>query len=87
LSYKPNIDDFRESPSFTFIDILKENNISYASFDPWANTKVEPCQLLDFEEFLSEIDILVIYVAHTHIKDIKGKMTLLNIPIFEAMKV
>jgi len=85
LSYKPNIDDFRESPSFTFIDILKQQNIDYISFDPWADTMVESNQKNDFNEFLSESDVLVIYVAHTHLEEVKDQ--LVDVDIFEAMKI
>lgn len=65
LAYKPNIDDFRESPSFTFIDILKSKNVDYVSFDPYANTKVEDNQIMDEEEFKNSCDIVICYVEHT----------------------
>ncbi len=65
LSYKPDIDDFRESPSFTFIDILKNNNIDYCSFDPYAKGKVEENQIMDEEEFEKNSDIVIAYVEHS----------------------
>lgn len=64
LSYKPNIDDFRESPSFTFIDILKSKGIDYISYDPYAVTKVEENQVFDEEEFRTSCDIVICYVEH-----------------------
>ncbi len=64
LSFKPDIDDFRESPSFTFIDILKKNNIDYCSFDPYAKNKVEENQIMNEEEFKLEADIIIAYVEH-----------------------
>lgn len=85
LAYKPNIDDFRESPSFDFINILRKNGHEYFSFDPWAVDKIEENQIMDFEDFLNNIDVLVIYVAHAHIKGINYKD--MRIEIFEAMKV
>lgn len=85
LAYKPNIDDFRESPSFEFINILKENGHEYTSYDPWAEDIVESNQKLNFEVFLSDIDLLIVYVAHDHMKEnydsIKEK------EIFFAMKI
>lgn len=85
LAYKPNIDDFRESPSFTFIDILKDNNINYISYDDWAMEKVEENQVMDFDQFNSQIDIIVIYVAHDIVKERKGKFA--DKLVFEAMKI
>lgn len=64
LSYKPDIDDFRESPSFTFIDILKAKGIEYVSFDPYANSKVEEKQVFDEVEFENSCDIVICYVEH-----------------------
>lgn len=64
LAYKPNIDDFRESPSFTFIEELKKNNIDYISFDHHAVEKVEENQLMSYEEFSKESDLIIIYVEH-----------------------
>ncbi len=69
LSYKPNIDDFRESPSFTFIDILKKNNNQYISYDPGTMSLVETNQTLSFEKFIQESDLIIIYVNHDHLKE------------------
>jgi len=35
LSYKKNIDDDRESPTFEFMKILKKNKIFYDYYDPY----------------------------------------------------
>lgn len=64
LAYKPNIDDFRESPSFTFINILKDKNIDYVSYDPYATHKVEENQIMDLEEFEKNCDLVICYVEH-----------------------
>lgn len=65
LAYKPDIDDFRESPSFTFIDILKSKDIEYVSFDPYAVSQVEENQIFDEEDFKNGCDIVICYVEHT----------------------
>lgn len=83
LSYKPNIDDFRESPSFTFIEILKDKNLDYISFDPYAVEKQDDNQVNDFNEFLNESDIVVVYVAHDHIKE--NNEALKDKKVFKAM--
>lgn len=64
LSYKPNIGDFRESPSFTFIDVLKKNKIDYLSFDPYAKIKVEENQVMNEAGFQKECDLVIVYVEH-----------------------
>lgn len=85
LSYKPNTDDVRESPTFTFIDILKQNNISYTSFDPYfVKEKVEAKQLLDFDEFINSCDIVVLCLKHDHI--LKNINKLKNKQVFTTFK-
>lgn len=67
LAYKPDIEDFRESPSYTFIDVLNKNKIDYVSFDPYAKTKIEKNQVMNEKEFEEQCDLIIIYTKHSKI--------------------
>lgn len=70
LTYKEDVDDIRESPSLQFINVLKENNINDIKFfDPFIDEPIVNNQLFNFDEFISNIDIIIIMVAHSHIKE------------------
>lgn len=70
LSYKENVDDIRESPTLQLLEQMN-NHLAFGVkvFDPFVKMKIIDGQILDFEEFLDEIEILVIMVGHNHIKD------------------
>lgn len=79
LTYKENVDDTRESPALQILEKLRENlAFGIKTFDPFINQIIVEDQELDFQRFLDDIDILVILVAHNHIKEnidkIKGKI-------------
>ncbi|MGL4589243.1 MAG: nucleotide sugar dehydrogenase [Mycoplasmatales bacterium] len=79
LAYKPDIDDFRESPSFEFIKILQTNKIDYISFDPHATQKIESNQTMDKLNFLEEADIIIVYVKHSDLTSIQSsKLVYIN---------
>ena len=68
LTYKENVDDIRESPTLQVFDKLRENyKYNFKLYDPMINKKYMQGQYLDFEEFMSDIDMLVIMVRHDHI--------------------
>ena len=71
LTYKENVDDIRESPSIQLIEIQKRHLARpLKSFDPYFTTKeIMPNQMLDFEQFINEVDMVVIMVKHQHIKN------------------
>ena len=82
LTYKENVDDIRESPTLQLLDI-QERHLArpLKSFDPFFTQKeIVPNQILDFDQFLSEVDMVVIMVKHDHIKQnfdkLKGKVVL-----------
>ena len=70
LTYKENVDDYRESPT---LQILEHQASHLADplkvFDPWIKKDVVPHQYHDFDKFLKDIDFVVIMVKHDHIKD------------------
>lgn len=82
LTYKENVDDIRESPTLQMLDIQKRHLARpLKTFDPFFTQKeIVPNQILDFDQFLSEVDMVVIMVKHDHIKQnwdkLKGKVIL-----------
>lgn len=70
LTYKEDVDDFRESPTLQ----LLEHQVSHLAetlkvFDPWIKKDIVKNQYHDFDKFLSEVDLVVIMVKHSHIKE------------------
>lgn len=69
LTYKEDVDDIRESPTLQILESMEYHLASGIKvYDPFINQVVVENQYFDFDVFLAEIDILVVLVAHTHIK-------------------
>ncbi|WP_124059176.1 nucleotide sugar dehydrogenase [Vaginisenegalia massiliensis] len=72
LTYKPNVDDVRESPTLQLLEKQREHLAPELKvFDPYISKKIAENQYFNFEEFLKDIDLVVIMVAHEHIKQNK----------------
>ncbi|WP_312654123.1 nucleotide sugar dehydrogenase [Proteiniclasticum sp.] len=70
LAYKENVDDVRESPTLQLLTILEENmNPGVKVFDPHIRRKMVDGQCMDFEEFMKDLEMIVIMVGHDHIKE------------------
>ena len=82
LTYKENVDDIRESPTLQLLDIQKRHLAQpLKSYDPFYTSKgIVKNQILDFEQFLEEVDMVVIMVKHNHISQnwekLKNKVVL-----------
>jgi len=81
LAYKENVDDTRESPTLQLLERMDEHlAFGVKVFDPFVKQRIVDHQFLNFEDFLNEIEILVIMVGHDHIKNnfelIKNKLIL-----------
>lgn len=81
LAYKENVDDTRESPTLQLLERMDEHlAFGVKVYDPFIKTRIVDHQFMNFEDFLNEIEILVIMVGHDHIKDniglIKDKLIL-----------
>lgn len=68
LTYKENVDDVRESPTLQ----LMEKMDSYLAqppktYDPMVSTTIVDGQYKDFDQFLSDIDVMVVMVHHSHL--------------------
>jgi UDP-N-acetyl-D-mannosaminuronic acid dehydrogenase len=68
LTYKANINDTRESPSAELYRIISEELLNEPKvFDPML-IAIELSQSKMFDEFLNQIDLVIIMVDHNHIK-------------------
>lgn len=91
LTYKENVDDIRESPTLQLLEKMDEHlAFGVKVYDPHIKEKIVDHQFMDFEDFINEIEILVIMVGHEHIKNnlnyIKNKLILDTKNIFEFEK-
>lgn len=64
LTFKANIDDVRESPSVTVCNILAEEGIRYAAYDPWVKEDLVRGQTQSLEEAVRDSDIILFLVNH-----------------------
>ena len=70
LTYKENVDDVRESPTLQLLDYQKEaKQKEFKVFDPWIEKEIVNNQYFDFDDFLKEVDLVIIMVKHNHIKE------------------
>lgn len=81
LTYKENVDDMRESPTLQLLETQKRHLATGLKvYDPFINKDVVENQYHDLDEFLNDIDLVVIMVKHNEIKDnvnkLKGKCIL-----------
>jgi len=91
LAYKENVDDTRESPTLQLLERMDEHlAFGVKVFDPFVKERIVDHQFINFEDFINEIEILVIMVGHDHIKNnmdlIKNKLILdtKNICVFDG---
>lgn len=90
LAYKENVDDIRESPTLQLLERLDEHlAFGVKVFDPLVKNRIVDHQFMNFEDFVNEVEIVVVMVGHDHIKEnmdfLKNKLVLdtKNISTFE----
>ncbi len=81
LTYKENVDDFRESPTLQMLEAQKRHLAPpLKCYDPFIKEDIVTNQYHDLDEFLDGIDLVVIMVKHDEIKQnwdkLKGKVIL-----------
>ena len=82
LTYKENVDDFRESPTLQLLEAQKRHLAApLKCYDPMLGThKVTESQMLDFDAFVDAVDLVVIMVKHDHLRQnwqrLQGKLVL-----------
>ena len=79
LTYKEDVDDVRESPTLQLIESMKKHlggNIKV--YDPFVKREIVTGQMFDFDEFVDSLELIVIMVGHSEIKNkvesLKGKI-------------
>lgn len=82
LTYKEDVDDFRESPSLQIIESQRKHLAEpLKCYDPFLeNHQIIASQYADFDEFLNSIDLVVVMTKHQHIQQhwdkLQGKIIL-----------
>ena len=70
LTYKENVDDMRESPTLQLLESQERHLATGLKvYDPFVTKDVVDNQYHSLDDFLSEIDMVVIMVKHNEIKD------------------
>ncbi len=86
LTYKENVDDYRESPTLQLIEYQEKQLMkSLKVYDPFITHDIVNNQYHDLDSFLNDVDMVVIMVGHSEIKDniskLKGKV------VFDTRKI
>lgn len=81
LTYKENVDDVRESPTLQLLERMAEHLAPAPKvYDPLVKREIVSNQYYDLGKFLTDVDLVVIMVAHDEIKNqidkLKGKVVL-----------
>lgn len=70
ITYKEDVDDTRESPTLQLIDVMKERTgTAPALYDPMVLKQTSDNQYMSFEDFLANVDMVVVMVGHSHLKE------------------
>ncbi len=76
LTYKENVDDMRESPTLQLLESQERHLATGLKvYDPYIINDVVANQYHDLDEFLAEVDFVVIMVKHSEIKEQMEKLT------------
>lgn len=82
LTYKEDVDDVRESPT---LQLLKRHPQPFAVYDPMVERPLVANQHESFETFLANIDLVVVMVGHSALRN--GKERLNNKLILDTRRV
>lgn len=75
LTYKENVDDYRESPTLQLIECMERHLAAPLKvYDPFITEDIVENQYHNFDKFLSDVDMVVIMVAHNEIKENMSKL-------------
>ena len=76
LTYKENVDDTRESPTLQLLESQERHLATGLKvYDPYINHDIVPNQYHDLNEFLNDVDFVVIMVKHNEIKENMERLT------------
>lgn len=75
LTYKENVDDYRESPTLQLLESQERHLATGLKvYDPYITKDIVRNQYHNFDKFLEDIDFIVIMVKHNEIKECLGKL-------------
>lgn len=76
ITYKENVDDMRESPTLQLLESQERHLAAPLKvYDPFITHDVVPNQYHDIDDFLADVDLVVIMVKHDEIKENMDKLT------------
>lgn len=75
LTYKENVDDYRESPTLQLLECQKKHLAKPLKvYDPYITEDIVDSQYHDLDKFLEDVDLVVIMVGHDEIKENMAKL-------------
>ena len=75
LTYKENVDDYRESPALQLLECQDKHLAPQLKvYDPYITKDIVDNQYHDFDKFLEDSDLVVILVGHDEIKENVDKL-------------
>lgn len=86
LTYKENVDDFRESPTLQLLEAQKNHLAEPLKvYDPYITRDIVDNQYHNLDEFLKDVDLVIIMVKHQEIIDNMDKLK--NKVVFDTQNV
>ncbi len=81
LTYKEDVDDIRESPTLQMLECMERHLASGVKvYDSFISADIVPNQYHDLDAFLNDVDMVVVLVGHSEIRNnldkLKGKVVL-----------
>ena len=75
LTYKENVDDFRESPTLQLLE-HQESHLAepLKVYDPYITKDIVKNQYHNLDQFLNDVDMVIVMVKHDEIKENIGKL-------------
>jgi UDP-N-acetyl-D-mannosaminuronic acid dehydrogenase len=82
LSYKPDVDDLRESPAIEVARLLVEAGASVCAYEPYKlDAEVEGVKMVPtLEAALENAELIVLLVGHTALRDLEPQEVVLQTP-------
>ena len=75
LTYKENVDDYRESPTLQLLEMQRKHLANTLKvYDPFIENDICENQYHDLDKFLDDVDLVVIMVGHDEIKKNQDKL-------------
>jgi len=76
LAYKENVDDYRESPTLQLLESQSRHlACGLKCYDPFIQSDIVENQYHDLDTFLESVDLVVIMVKHTQIRENMHKLS------------